>query len=323
MSSTGGPPGGTGETAVRAVLREVNVVVSRYGDGVLADPKNLRAILLDRVADRAAVDRTMAVLLKSPDAWREPDSWTSAPQHQAPAPVQPALSVTSTGGVGRADSGRFWLLAAIGVAAAVALVVALVVVLGGDDDEPETAADPPATTAPSETPPSSPATTTSAPPTQSPAEILEARQPRGVWRMQQVPQYDTLVDGTVTAASESGSTVTWRLTPSGCKATRCTGTVQSSAGRNFGYTWDGVGLRIEAYSEVKPVRACVDSNGKPVDVTGSSFQRTYAYSFSPMKGSSTKLRGTYHVEINTRVFGTCTRNPKSVMMIDGSRVLTQ
>ena len=88
--------------------------------------------------------------------------------------------------------------------------------------------------------PTSAAPSASEDPEPTPEEVLEGSVPTGKWKMVQTFKYSIQRDG---QRSQSWSydpiSRTWKFPPADCTATACSGTLRSSSGSTFEFTWDG------------------------------------------------------------------------------------
>ena len=88
--------------------------------------------------------------------------------------------------------------------------------------------------------PTSAAPSASEDPEPTPEEILAGSVPTGKWKMVQTFKYSIQRDG---QRSQSWSydpiTRTWKFPPADCTAAACSGSLRSSSGSTFEFTWDG------------------------------------------------------------------------------------
>ena len=88
--------------------------------------------------------------------------------------------------------------------------------------------------------PTSAAPSASEDPEPTPEEVLAGSVPTGKWKMVQTFKYSIQRNG---QRSQSWSydpiNRTWKFPPADCTAAACTGTLRSSSGSTFEFTWDG------------------------------------------------------------------------------------
>ena len=124
-------------------------------------------------------------------------------------------------------------LVAGGAVLAVGLVAASVVALTAKDDARE-AADRPAASR------STSSSSTESAPTETAIDPVTGRDPEGRWKVTNTV-VSTTYDGEKVGAHES---YTWTFKPDCEQADKCGGTIKSSSGSSFAYTWDGKVLTV-------------------------------------------------------------------------------
>jgi hypothetical protein len=117
---------------------------------------------------------------------------------------------------------------------AVGLVAASVIALTAKDDAGQ-AAD-----RPDGSPSTSASPTESATPTETAIDPVTDRDPEGRWKVTNTV-VSTTYDGEKVGAHES---FTWTFQPDCEQADKCGGTIKSSSGSSFAYTWDGKVLTV-------------------------------------------------------------------------------
>ncbi|AXT85682.1 hypothetical protein C6I20_11100 [Aeromicrobium sp. A1-2] len=90
------------------------------------------------------------------------------------------------------------------------------------------------------------------------------------------------------------STVTWTFA-SDCAALTCAGSITSSSGNTFGYTWDGAALQIASKTESAEEKCIAYATGE--EIPGSSVHAEFVNTYSPWTSSTsatppTELAGT-------------------------------
>jgi hypothetical protein len=218
-------------------------------------------------------------------------------------------------------------LVVAGAAGSVLVVLVVVTVLaslgGGDDKSGEPAAADP--TVSEDRPSTSAGPSTSPTPTVDPVAAVAAGEPTGIWRLVRQPTTDTWRNGTVHPSTDKPVRTRWTFTSDGCAADQCTGSIDSSSGSSFTYTWDGA-LAIAGFSLVDtfPKDACTDDvtgDALPIDESASII--TFTYDIGPMTGSATELTAKESTAVSYKFFGTCHPNPDDLMSFEIDRTLTQ
>ena len=124
------------------------------------------------------------------------------------------------------------VLAGVGAAVVVLALIAFLTLRGGADDARPVAL--------VKSTPSASATPTEP----SPADVLEESHPSGLWKLVIVGRTLTTRGGTTKPLKERGDSVEWSFPAASCSDTRCSGTISSSSGRTFPFTWDGHRLLV-------------------------------------------------------------------------------
>ncbi len=190
-----------------------------------------------------------------------------------------------------------------GAALAVLGLVAFLVMRGGDAEEPAAA-------------PAEPTADASAEPAEpSRAEVLAASVPVGEWRVVAVASKQFQRNG-ASSPIEGRDVNTWTFPAADCADTACAGTLQSSSGRSFAFTWDGRRLevtRTETVSRDKK-RACIDrGTGQVLPIEESAARVTYRYSYTPFRGSAEEMTSRQTTRLSYEFFGTCEPGPTDVV----------
>ena len=101
--------------------------------------------------------------------------------------------------------------------------------------------------------PTSAAPSASEDPEPTPEEVLAGSVPTGKWKMVQTFKYSIQRDG---QRSQSWSydpiTRTWKFPPADCTAAACSGSLRSSSGSTFEFTWDGKQLAVGERRSTEP-----------------------------------------------------------------------
>jgi hypothetical protein len=210
---------------------------------------------------------------------------------------------------------RTQLLAMLGLVAAGALVAYLV--LGnGQPSSSEPGGD------------AAPTSRASSPPGE--AEVLSVEeitqsQPTGQWRAQIIGRQSLLRSGAREPLDYRQQPNTWTFTSESCTADGCTGTVSSSSGRDFAYSWDGRELVVDRHlsTDTSGKLACSDESGDPVPISEAAAIHTYRYSFGSFAGSAGRLASRVVIEISTEFVGSCQAAPDDAITYVEDQVLTK
>ncbi len=195
------------------------------------------------------------------------------------------------------------VLAGAGASVAVLALVAFLATRGGADDTTDRAALANVPVTPS-------AASTSAAPT--PADVLQESAPSGVYKVVIVGRSQTTRGGRTTPLKERGDPVKWTLPEAACSDSQCSGTISSSTGNKFAFTWDGRHLVIPRTDDVTrdKKRACVDTvTGAVQPIEQSAARVTWHYHYGDFKGSADRLVGTSVTRTTYEFFGDCNPQP--------------
>ena len=143
------------------------------------------------------------------------------------------------------------VLTAVGVGVALLALVAVLALRGGDDAERRSCR---ARRRRASTPSATPSEPT-------PAEVLAESQPSGEWKLVIFDRTVVQRDGTTRQAKAKSEPATWTFPAVACSDTQCSGTITSSSGRKFPFTWNGDRLRVTQSEKVSRdvKRPCVDT----------------------------------------------------------------
>jgi hypothetical protein len=190
------------------------------------------------------------------------------------------------------------VLAGVGASVVVLALVAFLAVRGGAaDDETHPAAL-------VESTPSASATPTEP----TPADVLEESHPSGVWKLVIVGRTTTTRGGTTTPLKGKGDPVEWTFPAASCSDTQCSGTISSSSGREFPFSWDGRRLDVTRTGLVEhgKKQACVDvETGEPRPIETSADRITYRFSYGPFTGGPGRMTAKATTRISYEWFGDC------------------
>ena len=206
------------------------------------------------------------------------------------------------------------VLTGVGVGAAVLVLVAFLALRGGDAAEADRAALVDVAATPSATP-SEP----------TPAEVLAESQPSGEWKLVIFNRTLTQRDGTTRPNKGKSDPATWTFPAAACSDAQCSGSITSSSGREFPFTWDGKRLRVTRpeSTERDKKRACVDrETGQVVPIQESAARATWHYSLSPFVGSAQRMTSKAVTRVTYEFFGTCTPSPTDEVRGDFEWVMT-
>jgi len=210
-------------------------------------------------------------------------------------------------------SPRRAILIGAGAAVVVLALVAYLALRGGADD-----------TRPAALVDSTPSATAT-PTGPSPADVLGESHPSGVWKLVVVGRTVTTRGGTTKPLKERGDPVEWTFPAASCSDTRCSGTITSSSGRTFPFTWDGHRLVVTRSDQLERDKksACVDTvTGAVQPIASSAARPTYHRSYEPFKGSPERMTGAATVRTSYEFFGDCTPSPSDEVKATYVWVLT-
>ena len=198
------------------------------------------------------------------------------------------------------------LLTAVGAGVAVLGLVAFLAFRGGDAAEADRAvvAEPKA----------SPSATPQEP---TPAEVLAESQPSGEWKLVIFDRTVVQRDGTTRPSKAKSEPATWTFPAAACSDTECSGTITSSSGREFPFTWNGDRLEVIRPEKVErgAKRPCVDTvTGEPKPIAESAFRTTNHYSLKPFTGTASRMTAQATTRVTYEVFGTCKVSPQDAVL---------
>ena len=111
--------------------------------------------------------------------------------------------------------------------------------------------------------------------------------------------------------------VTWTLPAAECSDAQCSGTITSSSGRSFPFTWDGDRLRVTQSEKVARdvKRPCVDTvTGEEEPIALSAFRTTNHFSLKPFTGTASRMTAQATTRVTYEVFGTCKVTPEDAVL---------
>ena len=157
------------------------------------------------------------------------------------------------------------------------------------------------------------------------AETITQSQPTGQWRAQVIGRSQLLRSGARAPLDYRQQPTTWTFTSESCSADGCTGTVSSSSGRDFPYTWDGRELVVDRHllTDESAKLACSDETGDSVPISEAAAIHTYRYSFGSFAGSANRLASRVVIEISTEFIGSCRATPDDAITYVEDQVLTK
>jgi hypothetical protein len=153
-----------------------------------------------------------------------------------------------------------------------------------------------------------PPTPTSSATGPSPAAVLEESAPTGVWKVVVVGRTLTTRGGQTRPLRQREDPVLWTFPAVACSDTQCSGTLSSSSGKDFSFTWDGRTLAVAREDSVyrNKKEACVDTEtGVVQPIEESAARITWHYHYSDFVGSSSRLVGSSVTRTTYEFFGTC------------------
>jgi hypothetical protein len=207
------------------------------------------------------------------------------------------------------------VLTAVGAVVAVLVLVAFLALRGGLDDDVDRAALVDEVATPSATP-SEP----------TPAEVLAESQPSGDWKLVIFNRTLTQRDGTTRPNKGKSDPATWTFPAAACSDAQCSGSITSSSGREFPFTWDGEKLRVTRpeTTERDKKRACIDEDtGQVMPIQESAARATWHYSLNPFVGSAEQMTSKAVTRVTFEFFGTCTPSPTDEVRGDFEWVMTR
>jgi hypothetical protein len=198
------------------------------------------------------------------------------------------------------------VLTAVGAGVAVLGLVAFLAFRGGDAAEADRAVVAEPKVSPSATPQEP-----------TPAEVLAESQPSGEWKLVIFDRTVVQRDGTTRRSKARSEPATWTFPAAACSDTRCSGTITSSSGREFPFTWNGHRLKVvpsvKVDRDVK--RPCVDTvTGEEKPIAESAFRTTNHYSLKPFTGTASRMTAQATTRVTYEVFGTCEVTPEDAVL---------
>ena len=196
------------------------------------------------------------------------------------------------------------VLTAVGAGVAVLGLVSFLAFRGGDAAEADRTTRAEVKASASATP--------SEPPEPTPAEVLAESQPSGQWKVRTFGRTVTTRAGSTRKFKDVGDPVVWTLPDGSCTATDCSGTISSSSGKTFAYSWNGRKLVVTRENTMRrdPKAACVDKvTGEVQPIESSAARATYRYRLEAFTGTPARLTSTEHVSVSYEFFGDCEPGP--------------
>jgi hypothetical protein len=155
-------------------------------------------------------------------------------------------------------------------------------------------------------------------------ETITQSQPTGQWRAQIIGRSTLLRSGVRAPLDYRQQPTTWTFASESCGADGCTGTVSSSSGQEFPYTWDGRELVVvRRLTDGSGKLACADDSGDALPISEGSATHTYRYSFGSFAGTADRLSSRVVIEISTAFSGTCQAAPDDPLTYVEDQVLTK
>ena len=188
------------------------------------------------------------------------------------------------------------VLAGAGAALVVLALIAFLLLQGGDKSTDRAALV------------DAPPTPSSSPTGPSPAAVLEESAPTGVWKVVVVGRTLTTRGGQTKPLKQREDPLLWTFPAAACSDTECSGTLSSSSGKDFSFTWDGRALTVAREDAVyrNKKEACIDTEtGVVQPIEQSAARITWHYHYNPFVGSASRLVGTSVTRTTYEFFGTC------------------
>jgi hypothetical protein len=155
-------------------------------------------------------------------------------------------------------------------------------------------------------------------------ETITQSQPTGRWRAQVIGRSQLLRSGVRVPLDYRQQPTRWTFTSDSCSADGCAGTVSSSSGQDFPYTWDGRELVVvRQLTDESGKLACADGSGDSVPISKGAATHTYRYSFGSFAGSANQLTSRLVIEISTEFSGSCQATPDDPLTYVEDQVLTK
>jgi len=156
------------------------------------------------------------------------------------------------------------------------------------------------------------------------AEAITQTQPTGRWRAQVIGRSQLLRSGVRVPLDYRQQPTRWTFTHDSCSADGCTGTVSSSSGQDFPYSWNGRELVVvRRLTDESGKVACSDDSGASVPISEGAATHTYRYSFGSFAGSADRLTSRLVIEVSTEFSGSCQATPDDPLTYVEDQVLTQ
>ena len=156
------------------------------------------------------------------------------------------------------------------------------------------------------------------------AETITQTQPTGRWRAQVIGRSQLLRSGVRVPLDYRQQPTRWTFNHDSCSADGCTGTVSSSSGQDFAYSWDGRALVVDRRPTDESGKvACSDDSGDSVPISEGAATHTYRYSFGSFAGSADRLTSRLVIEISTEFSGSCQATPDDPLTYVEDQVLTK
>jgi len=155
-------------------------------------------------------------------------------------------------------------------------------------------------------------------------ETITQSQPTGRWRAQLIGRSKLLRSGVRAPLDYRQPPTTWTFASESCRTHGCSGTVSSSSGLDFPYTWDGRELVVDRQLTERTTQlACSDDKGDRVPISEAAATHTYRYSFGSFAGSANRMTSRLVIEISTEFSGSCRATPDDALTYVEDQVLTK
>lgn len=205
------------------------------------------------------------------------------------------------------------VLAGVGAGALVLALVAAFALRGGEE-KADTAApiEPSATPSPSATAPTA-------------AEVLEESSPSGTWRLVVTGISTTTRGGDTSPLEYRDDPVEWTFPAASCTDAQCTGSITSSSGSEFPFSWDGRNLSVQRTNTVQRGKkaACVDIvTGEVRPIEQSAARLTWTYRYGSFSGSAKRMVARSTTRTSYEFFGDCEPQPGDEVKATFKWVLT-
>jgi len=155
-------------------------------------------------------------------------------------------------------------------------------------------------------------------------ETITQSQPTGRWRAQLIGRSKLLRSGLRAPLDYRQQPTTWTFASESCRTNGCTGTVSSSSGLDFPYTWDGRELVVDRQLTERTTKlACSDEKDGSVPISAAAATHTYRYSFGSFTGSANRMTIRVVSEISTEFSGSCQAMSDDALTYVEDQVLTK